>query len=648
MKPLMCLQNVFDEYEHFFPLNVVLGKSLKNISPNSSMSYTETLNLHSDSLSILTNGNMDDSLETIEFDDIISSFDILEVEQKRKIEVILNRQNDLKIIMTGIEELKDLDVNNTEHYKRINIKPSLEDENYKVFGSVISRNNLRLRDILISFELYDFNGFYAMIRTLNNTDIDIRECFILWMIIGNPSKLSVFSPRNRELQVYCFKGLITLQHNNSCYPIKTPCQLSEGYTISINIYRSTTNYKSVINVIGWSQNYIYFQIVESNYNSSNFESSNGLNVISKSHDQYNCDTYFLVNIEVNICILSSHYENLNIDNRELKKYSLNSIGHILTKNTEVIPFTKYLQEMAADIATDTKDTIGITTNVKDIGDEIKASLENLKRFDLRLKLRVSLDIARGLNFLRTVEIMHRDIRAKNVLITINETAKLTNIRSSRDHLLLNKSQMPEEFKQLQFEAVHQDPDFRPKITKMFEVLKNCVRLSQDTSSSNSSSLSKNSSTLKFPSKRASNIYQAPPINLPDFESFKYMTLADAAKQHKMYKNGLVEGPPNKDKIVAEVYKEVADDEANEYPEAKLRYGDFLFHGKGIEKNKSEALKYFEKAAEDGFRVALYNVGKMYYDGIGCTKDIEKAKYYMELAAYNCYGYAIAFRNEHNL
>ncbi|PKB98685.1 hypothetical protein RhiirA5_430977, partial [Rhizophagus irregularis] len=122
-----------------------------------------------------------------------------------------------------------------------------------------------------------------------------------------------------------------------------------------------------------------------------------------------------------------------------------------------------------------------------------------------------------------------------------------------------------------------------------------------------------------------------------------------AKYYKAYyiSKGLVEGPPNKDKIVAEVYKEVADDEANEYPEAKLRYGDFLFHGKGIEKNKSEALKYFEKAAEDGFRVALYNVGKMYYDGVGCTKDIEKAKYYMGLAAYNCYGYAITFRNEHN-
>ncbi|PKC76252.1 hypothetical protein RhiirA1_513262 [Rhizophagus irregularis] len=1062
MKPLMCLQNVFDKYGHVFPLNVVLGKPLKYISPNSSMSYIqeidlkptpfEALNLHSDNLSILhlltTKGsiigksdlsqNMDDSLETIEFDDVISSFDVLEVEQKRKIDVILNRQNDLKIIMTGIEELKDLlDVNNTEHYKRINIKPSLENVNYKVFGSVISKNNLRLKDVLISFELYDFNGFTAMIKTLNNTNIDIRECYILWMIIGNPSKLSVFSPRNRELLVYCIKEHITLQRNNSCYPIKTPCQLSEGYTISVNVYCSTTNYEPVINVIGWSQYYIYFQIIESNYNSSNFENSNSndSNIISESHDQPNGDTNFLVNIEISICILSSRYENLNIDNRELKKYSLNLIGHILTKNTKAIPSTKfvpliseiennfneivkltqaaehnkrtceilkersqsvnlvvldlrskeeffnnknyfytnnliniitqikkfisdisqmkslikyikakniekifkelceefdscinslpfsidvniddelgqlkadqvdlfkYLQEMAAGIATGVKD-IGITTNVKDIGDEIKAGLENLSnqfsttvvkvnamnktmekfmnstshnqtkidyifqlhslklsdykqddneksrkdgrvtkwisvknggdefafkrilknenlkvirnqvtilkelheweniikfyglvpdentwylvtewaehgnlrefytnhkdRFDLRLKLRVSLDIARGLNFLRTVEIMHRDIRAKNVLITINETAKLTNIRSSRNHLLVNKilgiedpvleraryrapesipgykydqncdvysfgillweiaeeripykdtdnileiydkvynkmyrepfsenSQMPEEFKQLQFEAVHHDPDFRPKITKMFEVLRNCVKrysLSQDPSSSNSSS----PTTLKFPPKRAFRIDQdayALPINLPDFESFKYMTLADAAKQHKMYKKngkpvgdvktaykcfeeyannpnttkrnritakyykavyilkGLVEGPPNKDKIVAEIFKEVADDEANEHPEAKAWYGYCLFNGKGVEKNESEALKYFEQAAEDDIKVAMYNVGKMYYNGYECTKDIEKAKNYIELAAYNCYEPAITLRNEYNL
>ncbi|CAB4379663.1 unnamed protein product [Rhizophagus irregularis] len=73
--------------------------------------------------------------------------------------------------------------------------------------------------------------------------------------------------------------------------------------------------------------------------------------------------------------------------------------------------------------------------------------------------------------------------------------------------------MPEEFKQLEIEAVDQDPDFRPKITKMFEVLRNCV------------------------------------------------------KDHSS--GGLVKSPPNKDKIVAELFKEVADDEADELPDAKL-------------------------------------------------------------------------------
>ncbi|PKY62652.1 HCP-like protein [Rhizophagus irregularis] len=122
-----------------------------------------------------------------------------------------------------------------------------------------------------------------------------------------------------------------------------------------------------------------------------------------------------------------------------------------------------------------------------------------------------------------------------------------------------------------------------------------------------------------------------------------------AKYYKAYyiSRGFAESPPNKDKIVAELFKEVADYEANKYPEAKVRYGDCLFNGKGVEKNKSEALKYFEQAAEDGVVVAMYNVGNMYYNGIGCAKDIEKAKHYIELAVYNGYEPAIKFRKEYN-
>ncbi|GBC37416.2 kinase-like domain-containing protein [Rhizophagus irregularis DAOM 181602=DAOM 197198] len=95
--------------------------------------------------------------------------------------------------------------------------------------------------------------------------------------------------------------------------------------------------------------------------------------------------------------------------------------------------------------------------------------------------------------------------------------------------------MPEEFKQLEIEAVHHDPDFRPKITKMFEVLNNCYKkYSQVTSSSsgpNPSENSRNSSMQKFRPKRADNIDA---YSLPDLESLNYMTLTDAAMQHRLY------------------------------------------------------------------------------------------------------------------
>ncbi|CAB4388333.1 unnamed protein product [Rhizophagus irregularis] len=390
MKPFTHLQNVFDEYGHFFPLNVVLGKSLKTILPNFSLSYIseeielksapfesliESLNSHLDRLNITyiltTKGsvieksdlsnwiqNTDEFLEIIEFDNVISLYDVLEEEQKRKIDVILNKKDNLRIIMTGIEELKDLDVNNIEHYKRINIKPSLEDENYEVFGSVISKNNLKLENILIAFELYDLNGFSAMIKNLNR-DVDITACYILWIIIGNPSKLSIFSPRNREFQVDCIKKSITLQPNNFYYSIKSFYKLSEGCTISVNVYCSTANYEPInikIKFVGWSEDCIYFKIAESNYNNSNLNNSSNS---SKNHGQPDDDTDVLINFEVTICILSPHHEKLNIDNREKAKYSLSLIGHDLTENTKVIPFTsvdelgpdqiKYLQKMEASI-----------------------------------------------------------------------------------------------------------------------------------------------------------------------------------------------------------------------------------------------------------------------------------------------------------
>ncbi|RGB25057.1 kinase-like domain-containing protein [Rhizophagus diaphanus] len=386
------------------------------------------------------------------------------------------------------------------------------------------------------------------------------------------------------------------------------------------------------------------------------------------------------------------------------------------------------------------------------------------RFNLRLKLRMSLDIARGLSFLKAVKIVHRDIRAENILITINEIAKLANFKLSRyltedtlnhkqnverarysapelltraqnfqydqrcevysfgillweiaeervpyqdsnDIMVIadkvcNKmyrepfsenSQMPKEFKELATDAVLHDPVVRPKITKMLEVLRSCV-YHQDLSGSCSPNPSRHNS-IKNPPKRAFSIDQADefalPINFPDYESFKYMTLTDAVKQHRLVRDGkifgdlktaykcfeayanfantakhnqiiakyykvyyiskkYVESPPNKDKIIAELSKEVADDEKNEFPEAKIRYADCLLHGKGVAKNESEALKYFEKATDDGLKVAMYNAGHMHFNGIGCEKNKEKAKKYIELAVINGYEPAIKFREKNHL
>jgi len=246
-----------------------------------------------------------------------------------------------------------------------------------------------------------------------------------------------------------------------------------------------------------------------------------------------------------------------------------------------------------------------------------------------------------------------------------------------------------------FLAVNPDPDFRPKLTVMVNDLGDCLKefikeFSSSTLSDSSNSYPLLNQNCKFSKpKRTYSIDQDD--KLPDLESFNYMSLAEAEKQHRMcdkYGNAVGEikaaykcfeayaalnqikakyykayyilkdlikldeagiDPKEKDKIVAELFREVADDdEANEFPEAKLRYGDCLYNGRGVERNLPEALKYFEKAADNGLKVAMYNVGNLYYKGSAGEQDIEKATQYMRLAVYNEYAPAIKFCEDHNI
>ncbi|CAB4388410.1 unnamed protein product [Rhizophagus irregularis] len=324
MTPLICLQKIFDKYGWFISLNISLGKSLKNIIGNLSniskkidfaLPVFESLAPHLTDYGInclITQKgeiikendlpkwiqNAEDDLEVIELNNIIPLYNILEVEQMKRIDTVLNKQDKFKIIMTGSIDLKDSDI--TKQII-INIEPSLDNKNYEVFGSIVSKNNSKLNDIFVIFGSYEINRFSAkIIITSKSTNISVEECYIIWMIIGNPSELSVFCPKNREIQADYFKRVITIQHNNSSYSIKTSHQLSQGYDISIKCFEPVN-----IELTGWSKNCVY------------------LNILNSSID-FNSDQS---NVGVAICTLShSDHEKINING---KKYSM---GYILTEN----------------------------------------------------------------------------------------------------------------------------------------------------------------------------------------------------------------------------------------------------------------------------------------------------------------------------
>ncbi|PKY51497.1 HCP-like protein [Rhizophagus irregularis] len=237
--------------------------------------------------------------------------------------------------MTGITDLKDLD-NDIEDYKRVNFESPLEDDDYEVFGSIISKNNSKLKEFYVNFGLYDFNGFVATIKKLEETSIIIKECYIIWIVIGNPLKLSK-SSNNEGFQIYYIEKSIILQPNKSVYNIKTP-PLFLGNNILINAYYPSTNCEpNNIKLIEWKNESINVQIMKPTSNNSNFDDNNIGNDdsddIDNDNDSDDIDNDSLTNIEMNlrICILSTYYNNLKIDNYGEKKFSLDLIGYTLTK-----------------------------------------------------------------------------------------------------------------------------------------------------------------------------------------------------------------------------------------------------------------------------------------------------------------------------
>ncbi|CAB4466336.1 unnamed protein product [Rhizophagus irregularis] len=368
MRPREALQDVFNKYGYLFPQKIVLGKSFNYISTrfspkfdrvSSKISTIESLKsylkhlempdltqkekieieipylltkeekIEIDELPDFIQENKDD-LEIIEYDNIINLYDMLQYEQQKQIDIIFDEG--YKVIMVGRNDLKDLNDDNTENYKYISINLSLKDQDYEVFGSIVSDDILeKSGEFSVKFKFYDFKGFTAIIKNLEdlkNRHLKITKCYILWVIVGKPSKLSVFSPKNRICQIDCINESILLQPDKSYYEIKTPFQLSQGCVISINTYHPPINNEpaDLIKFVKWSHNSIIFH--------SN-PILRALNVNENNYIDYEVDVLVEnFSIELHICIFTD-FKKLKIDNEE-NEFSLNLIGNILTKENFII------------------------------------------------------------------------------------------------------------------------------------------------------------------------------------------------------------------------------------------------------------------------------------------------------------------------
>ncbi|CAB5192502.1 unnamed protein product [Rhizophagus irregularis] len=373
-----------------------------------------------------------------------------------------------------------------------------------------------------------------------------------------------------------------------------------------------------------------------------------------------------------------------------------------------------------------------------------AEYGNLREFyntygplDVKVKLLFALDISRGLNFLRAVEIVHRDIRAENILITDHQTAKIANFNSKKlerlgsqtkydtkseiysfgillweiaeekvpyadykDIMAITElvgekkyrepfsevSPLPKEYQDIAKKAVDHDPNYRPSFTRIFTVLQELFSKKSrpppspriNSSGSNSPSLRRQGTIDSF---KLSEEEEDDIMILPNFSDFNYMTVDEAAKQHKLpdgnrelayrcfdayselgdmkakyFKAYYIQqkyfevddmDANEKDQLIANLFKEVADS-GDEYPEAQLRYGNCLIKGIGVKKNLKEAAIYFTKAAENGQVVGMFNAASLYFSGGAGKKDPKLGEKYMKLAAYKQHAQAIEYCRKNNI
>jgi len=87
--------------------------------------------------------------------------------------------------------------------------------------------------------------------------------------------------------------------------------------------------------------------------------------------------------------------------------------------------------------------------------------------------------------------------------------------------------------------------------------------------------------------------------------------------------------PNDDFEAVKWFRRAAD---QGFAQAQVSLGGMYIDGKGVAQDNSEAVNWYRKAAEQGYADAQHRLGKSYAVGIGLPKDFVQAHMWFDLAA----------------
>ncbi|CAG8588351.1 7852_t:CDS:1 [Acaulospora colombiana] len=204
IKPYLALRKVFEKYGYLWPAKIVLGKTIrKRCTKTSNSNPSECILLCRDQLlenkieelvskysPYLSKKELDgiNFLDShgysvcknelniwikdhvnfcdyyiIGYDEFIPMYKILDREQQREIELVLNNRSDYRILMTGVTEYINISANDSEHVQ-ICFQEPLNSREYEVFGLAVDEKDNKIEDCIVKFELYDYYEFSAIIK----------------------------------------------------------------------------------------------------------------------------------------------------------------------------------------------------------------------------------------------------------------------------------------------------------------------------------------------------------------------------------------------------------------------------------------------------------------------------------------------------